>query len=465
MRILIIGAGETGFYIASEFSEDNFNVALVDENPNQLKIIQRSLNVAGILGNGTSMSVLEEAGIQDSDLIIACTDHDETNLICCLLANHYNVRHKIAVTRTGSFLRKKDISGYLESGVTQIINSSLVTAQEIVSTANIASAAEVSAFGKKNVLLIGYKIREDSPWKDQYLSEIRKGQNVNQFLIASIVRNGKSFIPDGSNQIQQGDYVYILTPRQNTDDLNILLNEKISTNRRAVIAGDNQIAERVAIGLLKSHYSVIMICQDELRLAKIKKTFSSKKKFSAVHGAPEVVKLQLKLDVAVSSLFIAVSNDDSQNIASCVVAQYLGARKTICLINKQEIIPSAEKSEIDVIISPRLSTARLVKKLIRGGASSLNYTTISETNMEVIEIITGPESKIINQPLKDITLPSNCLIGAIIKDQNKAVIPTGNTILEPGDQAIIVTIPENTTKIREMLEGQPGSANQVVTEK
>ena len=464
MRILIIGAGETGFYIASEFSEDNFDVALVDENPDQLKIIQRSLNVAGILGNGTSLSVLEQAGIQESDLIIACTDHDETNLICCLLADHYKVRHTIAVTRTASYLRRKDISRYLESGVTQIINSSLITAQEIVETANIASAAEVSAFGKKNVLLIGYKIREDSPWKDLHLTEIRKGKNTNQFLIASIVREGKSFIPDGSSQIQHGDYVYILTPRQNADDLNELLDEKIFTNRRAVIAGDNQIAERVAIGLLKSHYSVTMICQNELRLSKIKKIFSSKKKFAAVLGSPEVVKLQLQLDVSKSSLFIAVSNDDSQNIAACIVAQYLGVRKTICLVNKQEIIPSAEKSGIDVIISPRLSTARLVKKLIRGGEASLNYTTISETNMEVIEVITSSESSIINQPLKDISLPPNCLIGAIIKDQNKVVIPSGNTILEPDDQVIIVTMPENAPIISEMLEGHAVQKNQLIDE-
>ncbi len=96
MNILIIGAGETGFYVASEFSEDNYDVTLVDVDPHQLKIIQRSLNVAGVLGSGTSLAVLETAGIESADMIIACTDHDETNLISCLLANHYGIPDKIA---------------------------------------------------------------------------------------------------------------------------------------------------------------------------------------------------------------------------------------------------------------------------------------------------------------------------------------------------------------------------------
>ncbi len=166
MKVLIIGAGETGFYIASELSEGDFEVTVVDENPQQLKLTQRSLNVAGLLGNGTSLSILESAGIESTDLIIACTDHDETNLICCLLANYYDVKHKIAVTKTESFIKKKTISNYIKSGITQVINSTAITAQEIIQTAGVESATEVSAFGEKSILLVGYRVKQDSPWND-----------------------------------------------------------------------------------------------------------------------------------------------------------------------------------------------------------------------------------------------------------------------------------------------------------
>ncbi|MCP4755030.1 MAG: Trk system potassium transporter TrkA [Proteobacteria bacterium] len=458
MKILIIGAGETGFYIASEFSEDNFEVTVVDENPNQLKVIQRSLNVAGIRGNGTTLSVLESAGIESADLVVASTDHDETNLISCLLAHHYNIKHTIAVTKTESFMKKKLIAEYVKSGISQIINSTMVTAQEIVDTANLASATEVSAFGEKNVLLVGYRVKKDSPWKDLYLKDIRQQSEESRFLIASIVRDGQSSIPSGQDQIKQGDYVYVLIPRQIANDLNQILKVKISSNRKAVIAGENLIAERVAASLLKSHYAVTMICGDELSLGRMKKKFGHRKRFTVIQGNGEEVKVQLKADVAVSSLFIAVSNDDHLNIAAGMVAHYLGATKTICLVNRQDLIHSAESVDIDVIISPRLVTARQVKKTIRGGEESLSYTTISETNMEVLEMIAAEDSTILGIPLKDIKLPKNSLVGALIKDKNQVIIPTGETTIEAGNKVVMVALPECVPKLRELLEGKNGKA-------
>ncbi len=459
MKLIIIGAGETGFYIASEFSEGNFEVTLIDQKPYRLRYIRRSLNVAGILGNGTSPSILEKAGIDRADLIIACTDHDETNLICCLLASYYEVKYKIAVTRTSSFLRKKIVSKFLQSGVSQIINSSLVTAQEIIETASLASATEVFAFGEKNVLLAGYKVKRDSPWNGIALKNIRRHSGQNQFLIASIVREGGSFIPDGNSRIREGDYVYILTPRKIADALNDILNEKIYLNRRTIVAGETQVADRVATGLLKSHYSVTMICRNELTLAKMKRRFSSKRMFNGVLGDSEVVKLQLQLDVPMASLFIAASDDDHRNIASSVVAHYLGAKKTICMINRQDLIGPAERAGIDVVISPRLSTARLVKKVIRGGEHALNYTTISETNMEVMELVAGEGSPILGQPLMEVGLPSSTLIGALLKENGKVIIPRGDTVLEPGDKVITVTVPESVPKLKELLEGEKNMEN------
>jgi len=461
MKILIIGAGETGFYIASEFSEDNYEVTVIDENPLQLKMIQRSLNVAGIRGNGTSLSVLESAGIESTDLLIASTDHDETNLICCLLANHYNVQHKIAVTKTDAFMNKKVVSDYIKSGISQIINSTVVTAQEIIATASLASATEVSAFGEKNVLLVGCRIKEGSPWENLYLKDIRQHDEKNQFLIASIVRDGQSYIPKGQDQIIQGDYVYILIPRHQAEELNSILNVRISSNRKAVIAGSNLIAERVATGLLRSHYTVTMICNDVTDASEMKKKFSHRNRFHVMLGHAEEVKLQLKADVAVSSLFIAATNDDHLNIESGIIARYLGVSKVICLINRQDLFQPAASVDLDVVVSPRLITARQVKKLIRGREESLNYTTISETNMEVLEMVTSEDSTILNQPIKEIKFPHNSLVGALIKGKNKVIIPTGDTIIEAGDKVIMVTVPEGVPKLKEILEG--ASTKQALT--
>lgn len=452
MKVLIIGAGETGFYIASEFSEDNYNVTVIDEHPEHLKNVQRTLNIAGVRGSGTSIRVLESAGIETTDLLIACTDHDETNLICCLLASQYKVKKTVALTKTSSFLNKDVIRKYLKSGISQVINSSLLTAQEIIATATLASAADVSAFGEQNVLLVGYKVREDSPWKGVELKEIKQPDGEHHFLIASIVRDGLSFIPSGLSKIQRGDYVYVLIAKKSAHILNDLLNVHIAAKRKAIIAGDNQIAERVAWGLLKSHYQVTMICKDELSTVKMKKRFSHKKKLRVIQGNCDIVKLQLRLGVPTCSLFIAVNNNDHLNIASGMVAKYLGASKTICLVNQQDLIPSAESVNIDVILSPRLSTARQVKKIIRGSEQSLNFTTISETNMEVIEMVASPNSKVLGIPLKDLKFPKNTLVGALLKDKRKVIIPTGHTIIEEGDKVVMVSTPIQVPLLQLIIE-------------
>lgn len=453
MKVLIIGAGETGYYIASELSEDDFEVSVIDESPQQLSTIRRSLNVAGFQGNGTTLSVLERAGIEATDLFIASTDHDETNLICCLLANHYNVQHKIAVTKTESFMKRKTISNYIRSGISQIINSTMIAAQEIVDTASLASATEVSTFGEKSVLLVGSRIKKGSPWENAYLKDIRQTAEENRFLIASIVRDGVSSIPGGQDKILQGDYVYILIPRQIASALNNILNVRISSNRKAVIVGENLIAKRVADGLAKSHYNVTIICRDEVNAKRLEGQFSHRKRVKVIQGSPESVKDQLKADVAVSSLFIAVTQDDHLNIASGLVAKYLGASKVITLINRQHLVRCAEMVDIDVTVSPRLSTARQIKKIIRGREQSLSYTTISETNMEVLEMVASSSSKILDIPLKDLKLPQNTLVGVILKDKRKVIIPTGDTTIDSGDKVIMVSMPESVPKLRSIIEG------------
>ncbi len=452
MKVLIIGAGETGFYIASEFSEDNYDVTVIDEHPKRLKNVQRTLNIAGVPGSGTSLRILETAGIASTDLLIACTDHDETNLICCLLAIQFKVKKTVALTKTSSFLNKDVIRKYLKSGISQVINSSLLTAQEIIATATLASAADVSAFGEQNVLLVGYKVKEDSPWRGIELKEVKQPDGEDHFLIASIVRDGRSFIPSGLNKILQGDYVYVLIAKKSAHILNDILNVHIAAKRKAVIAGDNQIAERVAWGLLKSHYQVIMICRDELDSVKMKKRFSHKKKLQVIRGNSESVKLQLQSGVPTCSLFIAVNNNDHLNIASGMVAKYLGASKTIGLINQQDLINSAKSVDIDVILSPRLNTARQVKKIIRGAEQSLNFTTISETNMEVIEMVASSNSKILGIPLKDLKLPKNTLVGALLKEKRNVIIPTGETTIEEGDKVVMVSNPIQVPLLQQIIE-------------
>ncbi|MDX2470808.1 MAG: Trk system potassium transporter TrkA [SAR324 cluster bacterium] len=455
MKILIVGAGETGYFIAKEFSEENVEVVLVDEKPKHLEHLQRTLNVAGVVGNGTSLKTLEQAGVDSCDFLIACTDHDESNLICCLIANQFKVPVKIAVTRTDSFLKRKIIQRYLSSGVSQIINSSVVTAQEVIATATYSSASAVSVFGDRKVLLVGCKIKAASSWKGKKLFDIRSDIENQDFLIASIVRGGDSFIPTGMDEVLEGDYIYVLAPKTSVPLLDEILQTKVLHNRRAVVVGSGFISQRVVLGLLHSHYQVTVICSDQLEFHNFKDKFSHHKDCNVVFGDPSNVKFQLRHEVATSALFIAVTKDDMANITSALIAKYLGAAKTIAIVNREELTEPAQLMEIDVVLSPRLSTARTVKKSTQGGLSDkLNFTTISETNMEVREMVVGPGCSIAGKALKDVALPKGCLIGAIVHTSEEVEMAKGSTVIEVNDQVIAVTTPESSLKLKELFNAQ-----------
>jgi len=454
MKLLIIGAGETGYHIAHELSEENLDVTLIDESPAHLKNVQKELNVACIQGNGTSLKVLEQARIEGSQMVIACTDQDETNLICCLLARHYGVTNTVAITKTESFFKRTLITKYLESGISQIINSSMVAAQEILDVAAFASAAEVSAFGGRNVLLIGYRVRPGSHLADQEIKGLGKIAAQNHFLIASIVREGESFIPKGSDQILAEDYLYILVLRENMAQLNDFLKVQVALNRRATVAGGGHIAQRVVDGLLKSHYEVTQIIEEKTPLT-IKKQFLHHKRFHLVRGAAESVKLQIEQDVPVSALFVAATQNDQVNLTAALSAKYLGAKKTLALINREDLATLARVQDIDGVISPRLLTARQVRRaLYSEGGEAGNFTTISETNMEVREMVAHVDSPLLGVPLKDLELPANTLVGALVGKDQQAVIANGLSVIEAGDQVVMLTLPDTVAKLRLLIEGR-----------
>lgn len=455
MKIIIIGANETGLHIASQFTDENSEVTVIDEDQKQLSFLKKSLNVGVFWGSGTNLKVLEDANIQQTDLFIACTEHDEKNITSCLLANEYPaLKLKIAVTSSENFYDYNLISKYIKSGTNIVINSTQIVAEEVLSNANLSFATEVTSFADKKVLLASYKVKSDSPLVDKKLREIIQPKTGNQFLIACFMRDGQSFIPSGNDVIKENDHVYTLLPRRKIKELNDFFKVKIAQSRRVIIAGDSFLAREIAKGLSKLSFEVTIVCSSEWHELQLGKIFSRKKNIKIVLGDASEIKLQIRLKTSRAAIFIAAYDHDLKNLSIGMVAKYLGAEKTIAIINRQDLVIPAKKVGIDALISPRLSTARQIKKIIRGGELSSDFTTISETEMEVLEMVLKEKSEIIDLPLKEVKLPSGSLVGVLIKGDSKVIIPSGNTKIRLGDKVIMVTKPENVSLLEELIEGE-----------
>ncbi len=448
-NIIIVGAGERGLYIAYAFAaEENLNVTIIDLDPVRLQAVQSSLNAVGIVGDALSPLVLEEAGIQNADICITCTNSDETNIVCALIAKQqYNIAQCIAVSSDG--LRNRSILKRIKAQI-DIVNTSAVTTIATLAVGRIPLATEASSFGNNTLLFIGYRVNEESPWVHKKIAEIREQAEGTQFIIACVIRDGAVMIPSGDNKLQPYDYVYIIFLREEMQMINDMLHVSIEPMQKAIVFGYGDTVNQFVSGLLRNHYNVTLICPHGEKLPAIQKYFSHRPRFKAVTGDASSMKLQLQKEVSRASLFVSAVPEDYVNIGTCIMAKFLGVKKTVAFVNTYNLFDAAQSEDIDGIISPRLLVAREVKKLVFKTPSTINYTTIGETNMEVRELLIPETSPVVDKCIKDLKLPKNYLIGAVIR-KNVSLIPNGDTLIQALDTIVLFTLLEEVNKLSKVF--------------
>ncbi|MFA5516495.1 MAG: NAD-binding protein, partial [Desulfuromonadales bacterium] len=205
MRILIVGAGQVGYFLCERLSLEGHEVTLVDRHQEHLARAQDRLNVLGILGNGASAEVLEQAGIKGTEIFIAVTDMDEVNILACLLAREYNVKTRVARVKSIEYTGRGAVLSKEKLGIDLLINPEDAVAEEIVKIACRSGTFDVAEFVEGQIQFLGYRIREDSPVLDLTLRELGDLRGMYRFVITAISRGDRTIIPRGDDTIQMGD--------------------------------------------------------------------------------------------------------------------------------------------------------------------------------------------------------------------------------------------------------------------
>ena len=251
MKIIIVGAGEVGFHIAQRLSAENQNVVLIDKDGAKIKRITESLDIQALLGGGTSPQLLKDAGIKEADMLVAATDSDEVNLICCLMAKHLNPHMlKIARIRNPEYLEQKELFEQDLLGIDRVINPESEMVDTMLSVMEVPGASEVINFVGGRVKLIGFTIHEDSPFAGHKLVSFRGLEE--KLLIGAIARGDQVLIPRGDDIIQAGDLVYVVIKNEDIERTLRLFNPQAQTLRRVIIVGAGQTGTALATALDKT---------------------------------------------------------------------------------------------------------------------------------------------------------------------------------------------------------------------
>jgi len=435
MKIIIIGAGEVGFYLAQKLSQEKHDIVVIDNKPDKCARMRESLDVAVIAGDAASQKVLNEAGLKDADLLIAASGIDEINLMACMMADKLGVEKKVARVRNPDYYEETSILKPSDLGVDMLINPEGEVIDEILRLLLRASASEVIEFEEGKIVLVGLKLDGNCPNINNPLREIGTREERRHLRVVAMVKGGKTIIPSGDDRLGKNDQIFVIAKRESLPKVFTLMGKEEKPLEKIMILGGGKIGRGLA-QRLESKAEVTLVEMDREKSLKIA---SQLKKTTVYQADATEIDLLAKEGLLHMDALIAVTPYDETNILSCLLAKHFGMEKTIALINKQTYLPLLPVIGIDSTVNIHIATASAILRFIRRG-DILSAAALHGIDAEVIEFEIGQTSKITKKPLKDLGLPKGSLIAAVVRGR-EVFIPDGNSSLEPNDKVIVFALP------------------------
>jgi trk system potassium uptake protein TrkA len=436
MKIIIIGAGEVGFFLAKRLSYEKHDLVIIDADPEKCARAQESLDVAVIEGNASSQGVLKEAGLESADMLIAASGVDEINIIACMIAAKMGVKRKIARVRNPDYCDALSILKPDDLGVDLFIHPEEEVIEEITRLLMRASASEVIEFENGRILVVGLKLDVHCPNLDKPLKEVGNEEERKNFRVVAMLKGEKTIIPTGNDYFSKNDQIFVVTKRESLPHVLSLTGKTDQKLDKVMILGGGKIGG----GLAEKLEKLIDVTLIESNREKSVRLASRLKRTAVFQADGTEIDTLAREGLLHMDAFVAVTSDDETNIISCLLAKHLGIQKTIALVNKPTYLPLMPVIGIDSTVNVRISTASAILRFIRRG-SILSIATFHGIDAEGIEFEIRKANKITGRPLKQLGLPEGALIAAIIRG-DKVVVPYGNSSMELGDKVIVFALPK-----------------------
>ena len=446
MKIVIVGAGKVGYFLAERLSQEEHDVIVIEEDDERRSIVESHLDVMTISGNGASPKILAEAGINKAGMLIAVTDSDEVNMIACMAAKQAGVERTIARVRNVEYAAQEQAVFNKALGIDMVINPEMVTAVEISQILLTPAALDVEDFAGGKVRMLEVKIRAGSPLSGKPIRNLELPSDV---LIAGILRKDKLIIPHGGDEIQDLDSVFFLGEKGSICGMETLFTQKRTPVQRVFIIGAGRIGRYLTMLLEKSGIIVKVVEKDRRRCEELAHSVG---KPMILHGDGTDIDLLMEEGVGDADAVLCLTDDDKLNLLVALLAKHLGAQKTFVRVGRSEYISLMEQVGVDVVFSPRLLTAGVILRQVRRG-DVVSVTLVEGAKAEAIEVDLRPSSKLVGKKLKDVKLPRHALVGAVVRN-GQTFVPNGNSILNAGDRVVIFTLPHIAVDVLDFVEGK-----------
>lgn len=438
MKIIILGAGQVGSSLAENLMTEANDITLVDKDPELLRNLQDHLDIRTVCGDASYPDVLQRAGAEDADMLIAVTDADETNMIACQVA--YTIFHtptKIARVRALEYLKHPELFAQESLPVDVIISPEQLITDNIVRLIEHPGSLQVLDFADGQVQLVCVRAYYGGPLVGNELRTIREHMPKVDTRVAAIYRRNRAIIPEGHTIIEADDEVFFIAAKKDIRAVISELRRLDKPYKRIIVAGGGNIGRRVARNL-ENKYQVKLIDHNVNRTHDLS---SELEKTIVLQGDAADQDLLLEENIENTDIFLALTNADEANILSSMLAKRLGAHKVMTLINRAAYVDLVESGEIDIALSPQQITIGSLLTHIRRG-DVVRVHSLRRGAAEAIEAIAHGDknsSKVVGQKIEDLKLPPGTTIGAIVRD-NDVLIAHHDTVIESEDHVILFVV-------------------------
>jgi trk system potassium uptake protein TrkA len=440
MKIIVAGAGEVGTHLAKMLSSEFHDIMVIDPDEESLKTINANLDLMTLVGSATSFEFLQEAQIKKTDLFIAVTHSQETNILASMIAKKLGAKKTIARIDNYEYIEPENINHFLGMGIDYLIYPERIAAREIIGLLGHEVSEFVDFSGQKLSLFV-LKLDEGAPVIDSTLMQITKENKEIEFRAVAITRNGQTIIPRGHDSFMVNDLVYVVSNQAGIDDVMKYSGKKKLEVKDIMILGGSRIGKRIAKSL-EGRFNIKLIEKDREKSLKLADYL---KNTLVINGDGSNIELLMEEGLQKMDTFIAVTGHSETNILSCVLAKKMGVKKTVAEIENIDYIDLGESMGIDTIINKKLITA---SKIFKFTMSSMieSMKCLTGSDAEVLEFIAKEGARITKGKLRDIEFPKDAIVGGYIRNQ-KGFIAKGDTHIKPEDRVVVFALPSAMKKL------------------
>ncbi|MEO0553268.1 MAG: Trk system potassium transporter TrkA [Bacteroidota bacterium] len=436
MRIIIAGAGDVGFHLAKLLAYEEQDIILIDKDANTLKQASQNLDVGTIKGSSTSYKILDEAGIQSADLLIAVTSSEETNLTTAIIGKYLGAKRTVARIENVEYLLNKEKLDLKELGIDEIISPESLAAKEIKRLLKEIALTDTFDFDEGKLSLIGVNVDGNSPIAGKTLIETAHLNPNHNFVTVAILRNNETIIPRGETAFMQGDHAYFITQPDGVDRVLSLSGKRKQGVKNIMILGGSKVGFHAAKRLSRK-FNVKLI---ESNKEKCFEFADQLKNVMVINGDGRDVDLLEEEGIQEMDAFIAVTGNSETNIISCLVAKNHDVKKTVSLVENIDYIHLSQNIGVDTMINKKLIAANFIFRYIRQG-DVINLTSIHGVDAEILEFIVKAESKITEKMVRDMEFPKEAIIGGVVRN-GVGYTAMGDFQFRPKDRVVVLCRPQ-----------------------